>query len=67
MHVHDFGVPDLIVVLVVAILLIWGGKFGPAIQAIKNLFRGGPRPPSQPLGSDDSKILNRHLPSSRVV
>jgi hypothetical protein len=57
-----FGWPEVIVILVVAILLIWGGKFGLAIRAIQDMFRGGPRPPSSPpshpLSSDDSEFLN---------
>jgi hypothetical protein len=34
MHLRDLGLPDLIVVLVVAALLIWGGK-------LRNVFRTG--------------------------
>ena len=76
MHVDNVGFPELIVVLVVAILLIWGNKFGMAIQAIRDMFRGGPRPPSHPLPGDDSKILNRaatvrkpvlHRPDNRLL
>jgi hypothetical protein len=80
MNVYDVGFPELIVVLVVAILLFWGGNFGPPIQAIRDMFRGGPRPPSpppsHPLPGDDSKILNRpatvrkpilHRPDNRLL
>ena len=35
MHVRDLGLSDLGVVMVVAALLIWGGK-------LRNLFRPGP-------------------------
>ena len=38
----------------------WGSKL---IPAIRDLFRGGLRPPSHPMPGDDSKILNR--PRSR--
>jgi len=51
-----------VLLLIVAVLLaaiaalsVWE-KIGPALR---DLFRGGPRPPSHPLPSDDSKILNR--------
>jgi hypothetical protein len=62
----DFGWPEVIVILVVAILLFGGGKFGPAIRALQEMFRGGPRPPfpppSHPVPGDDSEILNRSRP-----
>jgi hypothetical protein len=45
----------LLFALVMAALFLWG-KVGPALR---DLFRGGPRPPSHPLPADDSKILNR--------
>jgi hypothetical protein len=47
---------DLLLVLVVAFLVIFGGKYA---QAFRDQFRGGPRPPSHPLPADDSRILNR--------
>ncbi len=56
MNIYAVGLTDLFAVLVVAVLFLWGGKLGPAIQ---DMFRGGPRPPSHPLPSNDSRILNR--------
>ncbi len=56
MQTHGIGLPELIIVLVLAILLFGGGKLGPAIR---DMFRGGPRPPSHPLPGNDSEILNR--------
>ena len=48
---------ELMFVLFLAILLFSSGnKLGPAIR---DLFRGGPRPPIHPLPADDSRILNR--------
>src|ERR1700676_1215023 len=80
MHVHDVGFPELIVVLVVPILLFWGGNFGPPLKTIQDMFRGGPPPPfpppSHPLPGDDSRILNRaatvrkpdlHRPDDRLL
>jgi len=64
MHLRDLGLPDLIAVLVVAALLIWGGK-------LRNVFRPGPRPPSlwpsHPVPGNDSQILNRPHPASREI
>ena len=31
----------------------------PKLPALRDMFRGGPRPPSHPLPSNDSHILNR--------
>jgi hypothetical protein len=57
MFVHQ-ALPELLVAFVVAVLIFGGGggKLGPAIR---DLFHGGPRPPSHPLPGDDSKILTR--------
>jgi hypothetical protein len=55
------GPSNLLFILIVGIAIVLGGrKAGPALQ---ELVRGGPRPPSHPLGGDDSKFLNR--PRSR--
>jgi hypothetical protein len=46
--------------LLISLLLVWvfffSRKIGPAIR---DMLRGGPRPPSHPLPADDSRILNR--------
>ncbi len=57
MFVHQ-GLPELLIAFVVAVLIFGGGgaKLGPAIR---DMLRGGPRPPSHPLPGDDSVILNR--------
>jgi hypothetical protein len=63
MHLRDLGLPDLIAVLVVAALLIWGGK-------LRIVFRRRPRPPSlrpsHPVPSNDSQILNRPHPAKHI-
>jgi hypothetical protein len=43
------------ILIAITIMLSWG-QLGPALR---DLFRGGPKPPSHPLPGDDSKILNR--------
>jgi hypothetical protein len=48
----------------VAVVLFWGDKLGPAIR---DLFRGGPRPPSHPIPADDSRILNRRRSEHRPL
>jgi hypothetical protein len=55
-HMRDIGLPELLAMLVVAILLFGGGSLGPALR---DLFRGGPRPPSHPLLGNDSRFLTR--------
>jgi hypothetical protein len=41
----------------IAVLLVFNAKrIGPALR---DIFRGGPRPPSHPLPGDDSRILTR--------
>ena len=59
MFIHGVGLPEVFVVLVVAMLLLFGGKVDKIGPAIRDLLRGGPRPPSHPLPGDDSVILNR--------
>jgi|HubBroStandDraft_6_1064221.scaffolds.fasta_scaffold1692427_2 hypothetical protein len=51
------SLPVVVALFIVAVALFSGDKLGPAIR---DLFRGGPRPPSHPIPADDSKILNRH-------
>jgi len=46
-----------ILVLVGTILLLFRAE--QISTALKDLFRGGPRPPSHPIPADDSRILNR--------
>jgi hypothetical protein len=58
------SVPVVVVLFVLAVVLFWGDKLGPAIT---DLLRGGPRPPSHPIPADDSKILNRHRSERRPV
>jgi hypothetical protein len=53
---HSIGFPEIFAILILAVVLFWGDKLGPAIR---DLFRGGPRPPSHPIPSNDSTILNR--------
>jgi len=52
MLVHEM-LPDLLLAFLVAVLIFGGGgaKLGPVIR---DLLRGGPRPPSHPLPGDDS-------------
>jgi len=47
---------DVIVAVLFLLALFGGGKPGPALR---DLFRGGPKPPSHPLPSNDSEILTR--------
>jgi hypothetical protein len=58
--------PNVISVIVAVLFLLaiflGGGKLGPALR---DLFRGGPRPPSHPLPANDSEILTR--PRSRAT
>jgi len=56
--------PMVVVLFMVAVVLFWGDKLGPAIR---DLFRGGPRPPSHPIPADDSRILNRRPSERRPV
>jgi hypothetical protein len=44
------------VAVLLYILLYVRDRLGPAIR---DIFRGGPRPPSHPLPADDSAILTR--------
>jgi hypothetical protein len=53
---HSIRIQELLVMLLLAIVLFGGNKLGPAIR---DMFRGGPRPPSHPIPGDDSRILNR--------
>lgn len=53
---HNIGPAEIFGVVLVILLLLSADKLGPAIR---DLFRGGPRPPSHPLLGDDSKFLNR--------
>ncbi|HTR37476.1 MAG TPA: hypothetical protein VMH80_16335 [Bryobacteraceae bacterium] len=52
---RQIGFPEFVVVLVIVALLLYG-RFGPAFR---DMFRGGPRPPSHPLPGDDSRFLTR--------
>jgi len=38
----------------------------PLIPVLRDLFRGGPRPPSHPLPGDDSPLLNRRRTKSTI-
>jgi hypothetical protein len=58
------SVPVVVALFIVAVVLFWGDKLGPAIR---DLFRGGPRPPSHPIPADDSTILNRRRSKHRPV
>jgi hypothetical protein len=49
-------VNDVLLIFVVVLLVFNSRWIGPAIR---DLFRGGPRPPSHPLPGDDSRILTR--------
>jgi hypothetical protein len=66
----DIGLPEIlsipvvVALFIVAVVLFSGDKLGPAIR---DLFRGGPRPPSHPIPADDSKILNRRRSEHRPV
>ena len=53
---RELGLPELLVVLGIAMLLFGGGGLGPALR---DLFRGGPKPPSHPLLGDDSRFVTR--------
>jgi Sec-independent protein translocase protein TatA len=59
MHI---GFPEMMVLLVGAILLYSGSNFRELaqgiIEGISN-FRGGPGSPSHPIPADDSNLLNR--------
>jgi hypothetical protein len=58
------GFPEILAIFMVAVVLFWGDKLGPAIR---DLFRGGPRPPSHPIPADDSRILNRRRSEHRPL
>jgi hypothetical protein len=58
------GFPEILAIFMVAVVLFWGDKLGPAIR---DLFRGGPRPPSHPIPADDSTILNRRRSEHRLL
>jgi hypothetical protein len=60
MFIHGIGFPELVVMLVFAVILFDMNKFRDKIgPAIRDLLRGGPRPPSHPIPADDSRIINR--------
>jgi hypothetical protein len=52
------------VVFMTAIVL--GVIVFPLIPALRDLFRGGPRPPSHPLPGDDSRLLTRRRSKSAI-
>jgi len=54
LYMRHIGFPELIVVSTIAVLLLL--RVGPAIR---DLFRGVPRPPSHPIPGDDSRFLTR--------
>jgi hypothetical protein len=57
------------VVLLAGVFLmaaVLGFLIFPLIPALRDLFRGGPRPPSHPLPSDDSRLLNRRRMKSAI-
>jgi hypothetical protein len=56
------GFPEIFAIFMLAVVLFWGDKLGPAIR---DLFRGGPRPPSHPIPADDSTVLNRPRKTER--
>jgi hypothetical protein len=58
------SMPVVVGLFIVAVVLFRGDKLGPAIR---DLFRGGPRPPSHPIPADDSRILNRRPSERRPV
>jgi hypothetical protein len=47
---------NLVFVLLLGLAILSSKKIG---LAIRELARGGPRPPSHPLPGDDSRFLNR--------
>ena len=46
----------IVALFLLLVIFIGRGKLGPAIR---DMFRGGPRPPSHPLPANDSEILTR--------
>jgi hypothetical protein len=60
------GLPELLVILVVAVLLL-GGKdtFWNLVEAIRNLKGGGPGSPSHPIPGDDSRLLTQARPTGQ--
>jgi hypothetical protein len=55
MATDDIARLALLAVVVIAAVFV-ARKAGPVLR---DLLRGGPRPPSHPLPADDSRILNR--------
>jgi hypothetical protein len=51
-----FHSSDLIVVFATVVLLFMTKRLS---AVLRDLFQGGPRPPSHPLLGDDSRILTR--------
>ena len=49
-----------------ALAIVLGVIVFPLIPALRDLFRGGPRPPSHPLPGDDSRLLTRRRSKSAI-
>jgi Sec-independent protein translocase protein TatA len=65
---HELGSQELVVLLVVAGMLLIGGKrFRELAQLVSHgidNFRGGPGSPTHPLPANDSRLLNRRIDRS---
>jgi len=55
---------EIIVVLLTLFVLANAHAIAMSLIEAINAFKGGPRPPSHPLPSTDSRILNRRRPHS---
>lgn len=66
---HQLGTQELVVLLVVAGMLLIGGKrFRELAQlvsdGIDNFRGGGPGSPSHPMPANDSRLLNHKMPTA---
>jgi hypothetical protein len=52
-------IPDLVFLLAVLLAFFNAQTFARALENLQNAFRGGPRPPSHPLPSNDAPFLTR--------